>query len=146
MLLFRDMTHERLSPSSVLQLHGWMIIPSHNIDLSIRTSTGDPVAASIEYDSNGNDHKFYLPGERDNLDIQKKYFDITTSCTEGCYLYINKDDNLITKIPLDGSMMSFKNPEIRFRLDFWGHKKIYLSPPNHSKIDEFKIYVLTRLG
>jgi hypothetical protein len=146
LLLFRDMTRERLSPLHIQQAHGWIIAPSRNIDLTMRTSNGSSMDAFIEYSKNYNNNGFSLSREGDNLNAHKRYFEITTGCAEGCYLHINKGDKLVAKLPLDGSIISLNKPEIHLQLDFVGHKEIHPIPPNQSKIDELKINVLNRIA
>lgn len=134
LILFRDLTRERLSPLKIQRVHGWLSSPSRNISLAIGTPTGAYTQAFIDYDRGCGSH------------AEKIYFEITTGCTEGCYLHINRDNQVLYKMPLDGSIIFLKKPEIHIQLESIGYKTIHPVPRNQSYVDGLRLNMLERIG
>lgn len=150
LVLFRDLTGGRLSPSATtnqLQFFGWAVAirPASAISLSVRTSDGSLADATVKLMSSPDVYQHFLSGGRELPNAHESRFDIITPCTEGCYLHVKTGDRLIARIPLDGSIKSLQTPELYFCLDFFGYKKTVLLP-HQSKLNDLKIKILNHVG
>ncbi len=149
LILFRDLTGGRLSPSATtnqLQFRGWAVAikPASTISLSVRTSDGALADASMKLGTSPDVYQHFLSEGRDITGARESRFDITTSCTSGCYLHVKTGDCLLARIPLDGSIKLLQTPELNFYLDFFGYKKTGL--PHQSRVDDLKIKILNQIG
>lgn len=147
LMLFRDLTRGRLSPTNQLQIIGWAVAtkPASAISLTVRTSNGDLIDASIKHSLGPEIYQHFPAVGRDLPNAHKSSFEVTTPCAEGCYLYVKSGDRLIGRLPLDGSKMSLQNPELQLHLDFLGYKKGNLLK-RQSMVDDLKIKILNQFG
>lgn len=145
--LFRDLTRERLSPPNEVQIIGWLITRSKAsaISLTVRTSNGDLIDASIKLRSSPDMNQHFFTFGKDLPNDRKLSFEIITPCAEGCYLNAISGDRLLASLPLDGSMLSRQTPELQLHLDFWGYKKGNILK-YQSRIDDLKIKILNQTG
>jgi len=147
LMFFRDLTRERLSPPNRLQIIGWAVTsqPASAINLSVRTSNGTLAESSMKIVSDTDRHQHVLAVGRGLPDARKSNFEIITPCAAGCFLHVSSGDRLLANLPLDGSMLSLKTPELQLHLDFLGFKKGNLLKLQATE-DHLKIKTLNQIG
>lgn len=147
LMLFYDLTRERLSPPEYLQFNGWAFRPTRAIEhikLSVHDSIGNIRDANIVLNSSEDVYQYFLNSGKDFPNASNLRFDITTFCTTGCYLHIESSGHLIERVPLDGSIRHIEAPQIYFYMDSFNIKRKIL--PYQSKLDNFKIKILWKIG
>lgn len=150
LILFRDLTGGRLSPTSPpnqIQFNGWAVAmrPDSVINVSVRNADGSLADASIRLDASPDVYSYFLARGKIIPHARESRFDIITSCTERCYLYVRARDRLIKRIPIDGSIKSLQTPDFCFQLDYFGPKKNILLPLQ-AKLNDVKVEILNRVG
>lgn len=150
LILFRDLTNERLSPLRTtyhLRLSGWAVSlhPASSVRLSIKTSAGALADASVKTLSSPDVYEHFRSKGRDLLNAQESRFDITTPCIDGCFLHVETDDHLSARLPLDGTTKSLQTPDFQIYLEHFDHKKGDLLR-TRAKMDNFKIKILDKIG
>jgi len=150
LILFRDLTGGRLSPTSPpnqIQFNGWAVAVRADsvINVSVRNADGSLADASIRLDASPDVYSYFLAHGKVLPHVRESRFDIITSCTERCYLYLKARDRLMARIPIDGSIRSLQTPDLYFQLDYFGPRKNTLVPMQ-SKLNDVKIEILNRVG
>lgn len=143
---FRDLTHERLSPDE-FNVRGWAFSQSGNINISIRTSSGELVGQPVKLLSSPDVYKHFLSVGSDFPAAREARFDVRgpikgefLSCQFSCFMHIEKDGKLVKRVPLDGTVMSLKTGDLQLYFDFLGLKDAI------SKSDRLKLKILGLIG
>jgi hypothetical protein len=148
LILFRDLTGSRLSQRATMQLQisGWAfaVNPASSAVLSVRAADGT-LTDTVKPLPSSDVYQYFFSRGKDFPNAREARFEITTSCTEGCSLHIRTGEHEDERIPLDGSIRAGETPKFRFYLDPLNYIDNDLLP-YQSRIDNFKISVLTRIG
>lgn len=145
--LFRDVAGGRLSPSSQHRLHfgGWAFSPTAAVNLSVHAANGALEDTTVKLSSSQDVYQYVLSIGKDIPHAGESRFEITTSCIEGCSLYIRAGNRLIKQLPLDGSVRSLQTPELYLHLDFFDVGES--EPSSHrTNMDNVRRSILAHIG
>ena len=149
LILFRDLTGERLSTGATkkLKISGWAfaVNPASSITMSIRAADGALTDIIEKRLPSPDVYQYFLARGKDFPNARKARFEMTTSCTDGCSLHLETGDHSDERIPLDGSIKAKETPKLYSSIDSLTLIDYGLLP-HQSKLDNFKISVLSRIG
>lgn len=149
LILFRDLTGSRLSSSATkkLKISGWAfaVTPASSITLSIRAADGALTDIIEKRLPSPDVYQYFLVRGKDFPNARKARFEMTTSCTDGCSLHLETGDHSDERIPLDGSIKAKETPKFYSSIDSLTLIDYGLLP-HQSKLDNFKISILSWIG
>jgi hypothetical protein len=144
--IFHDVTNERMMPSE-FQIRGWAFSSHSDIDVSIHDRNGNLMVPAVEFLPSPDVFQYFSKRGIDVAYTSRARFDVRgeiseefAQCKDLCYLHITSGDRLIRRLPLDGSVTSLDDNDIKLHLDFLGLKN------NLSKRDTWKITALGWIG
>jgi hypothetical protein len=149
LVLFRDLTNERLSSSvsGITRYAGWVFSPYSPLRLSVYTGNGVSANAFIKNMPCPDLCKVFESRGIDTTNAREARFKITAlDCGTDCYLQVESlDGRLIKRIYLDGQgpALHLDGPEVFFHLDSRTEAYVF---PNQARWDSKKIRVLSYIG
>lgn len=147
LVLFRDMTHERLAPMppDPYRFKGWVFGEDPRTVIEVRREDGSPAAAVLRWNPSPDVRLRFQPQYPDLRNIGNARFEITLAEKGKCFLDIRAAGRPPVRLPLDGSVKSLEDRGVHFYLDEIGYDAPAVLP-NQEKTDRVKIRILNWIG